>query len=427
MHPHFYFCIIMKIKLLLLLLLVANYSMAQQQIKKVLFVGNSYTAVNDLPALLSNVAQSAGDSIIYESNCIGGYTLQLHSTNATTLQKINQGDFDFVVLQEQSQLPSFPISQVQSSVYPYAKTLDSLINLANSCTETVFYMTWGRKNGDASNCPNWPPVCTYSGMDSLLRLRYEDMANTNNAVVSPVGAVWRYIRDNNPNIELYNADESHPSLAGSYAAACTFYSILFRKDPTAITFTSSLNSTDASTIRNAAKVVAYDSLISWNVGDYDVDVDFTYSYFSSTGVIFMNQTQNCDSILWDFGDGQQSNAGTPIHIYQQGGTYTVTLVGYRCNETDTFILQVPTIQSGLNENEKNEIRITNISKSGIITLEGNIQDVQRVEILSAEGKIIYSSNSISNTIPFNCNNSGMYLLNMHYDNFIRPIKFVLSK
>jgi hypothetical protein len=417
----------MKIKSLFLLLLIANYSIAQQQIKKVLFVGNSYTAVNDLPALLSNVAQSAGDSIIYESNCIGGYTLQLHSTNATTLQKIAQGDFDFVVLQEQSQLPSFPISQVQSSVYPNAKTLDSLINLANSCTETVFYMTWGRKNGDASNCPNWPPVCTYSGMDSLLRLRYQDMANTNNAVVSPVGAVWRYIRNNHPGIELYSADESHPSLAGSYAAACTFYSILFRKDPTAITFKSSLDSTDAATIRNAAKVVAYDSLSFWNVGDYDVDVDFTYSYFSSTGVIFMNQTQNCDSILWDFGDGQQSNAGTPIHIYQQGGNYTVTLVGYRCNETDTFTLQVPTIQSGLNENQKNEIRISNISTSGTISIEGNLNDVTQIDIINPEGKIIYSTRNISNTIPLITNNSGMYLLNIHYENFIQPIKFVLSK
>ncbi|MFM2156513.1 MAG: hypothetical protein RL516_1262 [Bacteroidota bacterium] len=417
----------MKIKSLFLLFLIANYSIAQPQLKKVLFVGNSYTAVNDLPALLSSVAQSAGDSVIYESNCIGGYTLQLHSTNATTLQKIAQGDFDFVVLQEQSQLPSFPTSQVQSSVYPYAKTLDSLINLANSCTETVFYMTWGRKNGDASNCPNWPPVCTYTGMDSLLRLRYEDMASTNNAVVSPVGAVWRYIRNNHPSIELYSADESHPSIAGSYAAACTFYSILFRKDPTAITFASTLDSISASTIRNVAKLVAYDSLSFWNVGDYDVDVNFSYSYFSSTGIIFMNQTQNCDSILWDFGDGQQSNAGTPIHIYQQGGTYTVTLVGYRCNETDTFILQVPTIQSGLNENEKNEIHIANISKSGIITLEGNLQDVRRVEILNQEGKLIYTSNNISNTIPLISNNSGMYLLNIHYENFIRPTKFVFSK
>jgi hypothetical protein len=417
----------MKIKSLFLLLLIANYSRAQQQIKKVLFIGNSYTYVNDLPALLSNAAQSTGDSVIYDSNCIGGYTFQLHSTNATTLQKIAQGNFDFVVLQEQSQLPSFPISQVQSSVYPYAKTLDSLINVANPCTETVFYMTWGRKNGDASNCPNWPPICTYSGMDSLLRMRYENMANTNSALVSPVGAVWRYIRNNFPGIELYSADESHPSLAGSYAAACTFYSIVFRKDPTAITFASTLDSTDAANIRNAAKLVAYDSLGFWNVGDYDVDVDFSYSYFSSTGIIFMNQTQNCDSILWDFGDGQQSNAGTPIHIYQQGGTYTVTLVGYRCNETDTFTLQVSTIQSGLYENQNNEVHISNISKSGIIKLEGSLHEVKRVEIINPEGKIIYSSSSINNTIPLNANSNGMYLLNIHYEKFIRPIKFVFSR
>ena len=147
-----------KALLTLFLLTIISSGYAQQQIKSVLFIGNSYTYVNDLPGLLASVAQSAGDSVIYDSNCIGGYTFQLHSTNATTLQKIAQGNFNYVVLQEQSQLPSFPISQVQSSVYPYARTLDSLITIANPCTETVFYMTWGRKNGDASNCANWPPL-----------------------------------------------------------------------------------------------------------------------------------------------------------------------------------------------------------------------------------------------------------------------------
>jgi len=417
----------MKIKGLLILLLAANLADAQQLIKKVLFIGNSYTYVNDLPLLLSNAAQSVGDSVIYDSNCIGGSTLQLHSTNSTTLQKIAQGDFDFVVLQEQSQLPSFPISQVQSSVYPYAQQLDSLINDANSCTETVFYMTWGRKNGDASNCPNWPPVCTYSGMDSLLRLRYMQMANDNNAIISPVGAVWRHIRNNYPNIELYNADESHPSLEGSYAAACTFYSILFRKNPSQISFVSTLDSTEASNIRNAAKLVVYDSLNFWNVGNYDMNVNFTYTYGSSTGIILLNQSTNYDSVRWDFGDGNQSTAGSPIHVYQQGGTYTITLVGYRCNETDTFSLQVSTIQSGLSENKKNEIRISNISKSGLVMLEGDLHDVQKIDIINPEGKIIFSTCTISNTIPLISNNSGMYLMNIHYENFIRPIKFVFSK
>lgn len=417
----------MKKIIALLVILCGFISAIAQQTKKILFIGNSYTYVNDLPLLLSNVSQSAGDSLIYDSNCIGGYTLQLHSTNATSLQKINQGDFDYVVLQEQSQLPSFPISQVQSSVYPYAQQLDSIIRATNSCTETVFYMTWGRKNGDASNCPNWPPVCTYSGMDSLLRLRYQNMANTNSALVSPVGAVWRYIRNNYANIELYNADESHPSLAGSYAAACTFYSILFRKDPSQISYISTLDSTDASNIQNAAKLVAFDSLTYWNVGDYDMNVNFSYSYGSPTGIILMNQSQNCDSILWDFGDGTQSTTGSPMHVYQQGGTYTITLIGYHCNETDTFSLQVSTIQSGLNENQKSEIRISNISKSGLISLEGDLHQVRQIEIIDPEGKIINRTSNISNTIQLNSISSGIYLLNLQYDNFIQPIKFFFSK
>jgi hypothetical protein len=166
----------------------------------VLFLGNSYTYVNDLPKTIADMALSTNDTLIYDSNCPGGYTLQGHATNATSLNKIKQGNWDYVVLQEQSQYPSFPINQVETDVFPYAKLLDSLIHVSNPCAETVFYMTWGRKNGDASNCPSWPPVCTYNGMDSLLRLRYETMATSNKALLSPVSVVWKYLRTNNPLI-----------------------------------------------------------------------------------------------------------------------------------------------------------------------------------------------------------------------------------
>ena len=426
MHPHFYFCIIMKIKSLLLLLLIANYSIAQPQIKKILFIGNSYTYVNDLPGLLSSVAQSTGDSTIYDSNCIGGYTLQLHSTNSVTLQKIAQSDFDYVVLQEQSQMPSFPISQVQSSVFPYAKTLDSLINVANSCTETVFYMTWGRKNGDAGNCSVWPPVCTYSGMDSLLRLRYLQMANDNNAIVSPVGAVWRYLRNNYPNLELYNADESHPSLAGSYAAACAFYSVIFRKDPTSISYISSLDSIDALTIRNAAKLVAYDSLSFWNVGNYDAHANFTYS-ISQTSVTFLNQSTNCDSVSWNFGDGTQSSISSPNHVYLHGGNYTITLVGYHCNETDTLATTISLTQVGLQENTENSFNISTISDHGLITIEGNINRIHQIEIYNINGELIYTTNTIQNKIQLNELSNGLYILKAKTDSEVKEMKFVYSK
>jgi hypothetical protein len=401
----------MKIKTILIFLFAFNVVIAQPQIKKVLFIGNSYIYVNDLPLLLSNAAQSVGDSVIYDSNCIGGYTLQSHSTNATTLQKIAQANFDFVVLQEQSQLPSFPISQVQSSVYPYAITLDSLINVANPCTETVFYMTWGRKNGDASNCPNWPPVCTYSGMDSLLRLRYMQMADNNNAIISPVGAVWRHIRNNFPGIELYDADESHPSLAGSYAAACTFYSILFRKDPSQISFISTLDSTVASNIRYAAKLVAFDSLSFWNIGKYDVNADFSYSA-NSLSASFTNLSTNFDSLQWNFGDGSISYLTNPIHNYLQSGNYIINLYAYKCGLADTITQMISITQVGISENDTSTDFEATLNTDGAIIIKGAYNLIKEVSVLTSDGKLIYQSNEITDKINIGIQPQGIYILNL---------------
>jgi hypothetical protein len=163
-------------------------------------------------------------------------------------------------------LPSFPDDQVEVEVFPYAKFLDSVINQYSTCAETVFYRTWGRKIGDASNCATWPPVCTYEGMDSLLHIRYMQMATDNNALVSPVGVVWKYLRTMHPEIELYATDGSHPSAAGSYAAACSFYTVLLRKNPVAITYNFGLTDTVARKIKEATKLLVYDSLSNWFVG-----------------------------------------------------------------------------------------------------------------------------------------------------------------
>ena len=135
---------------------------------RVLFIGNSYTGVNNLPQLFIDVSVSAGKNVFVDSYAPGGYTLQMQSTDATTQAKIMQGGWDYVVLQAQSQEPSFPDDQFQSETYPYAITLNNLIKTYNPCSKTVFYMTWGRKNGDAANCAFFPPLCTYQGMDSLL-------------------------------------------------------------------------------------------------------------------------------------------------------------------------------------------------------------------------------------------------------------------
>jgi len=101
-----------------------------QEAKRVLFLGNSYTYYNDLPQLVEDVALSAGDIIVKDIHTPGGYTLELHSVNTGTHIKIKSGDWDFVVLQEQSQRPSLTETEVEALVYPYARQLnDSILNI----------------------------------------------------------------------------------------------------------------------------------------------------------------------------------------------------------------------------------------------------------------------------------------------------------
>jgi PKD repeat protein len=345
----------MKIRFIASLFALAfSFTSTAQDTKKVLFLGNSYTAVNNLPQMVAQVANSVGDTVEHDSNAPGGYTFQGHSTNSTSLAKIAVGDWDYVVLQEQSQLPSFPDWQVQNNMYPYAAALNQEIKDKNPCAETLFYMTWGRKNGDSDNCGGWPPVCTYEGMDNLIRDRYIAMANDNDALLSPVGAVWRYIRTNYPEIELYTSDESHPSVAGTYAAACSFYSVIFRKDPTTITFDASLPALEAQKIRLATKHIVFDNLLEWNVGLFDPIADFTFENTANTEYAFTNLSEQATSYLWDFGDGNTSTDENPIYSYTATGTYTVSLTATHCDWESTFSQTIEVNQLSLPKHTSNE-------------------------------------------------------------------------
>ena len=380
------------------------------QSKKVLFIGNSYTGVNNLPQLVYDAAISVGDTLIFEKHTPGGNRLMNHASNPTALAKINSNDWDHVVLQGQSQEPSFSDAQVEAEVYPFATILCDSIRANDPCTRPVFYMTWGRENGDASNCVSWPPVCTYEGMDSLLNLRYRIMGDDNEAYVSPVGAVWHYIRDNHPDIDLYSSDGSHPSLAGSYAAACTFYSILFQKNPTLVSFNSSLSESDANTIKEAAKVIAFDNLSEWNVGTFDPIADFSFTQ-NGTEVTFNNNSTFADSFQWIFGDGEVSTDANPIHTFPNNNTFTIQLIANKCGIADTTTVDVSIDVVASNNISKTEIKIFPNPIEDLITING-IPENSTIMIVDASGKEWNQINNQTESVRFSLSklNQGIYFI-----------------
>ena len=76
-------------RLICILFFLSPYFLFGQNIKKVLFIGNSYTYVNDLQTMLQQLALTMGDSINKDSYTMGGYTLQMHATDPSFLAKIN--------------------------------------------------------------------------------------------------------------------------------------------------------------------------------------------------------------------------------------------------------------------------------------------------------------------------------------------------
>lgn len=311
-----------------LLFLPLTLTVNAQSTYKVLFLGNSYTYVNNLPQLVHDVALSAGDTLMFDSNAPGGYQLVDHYGNATSQSKIIAGGWDYVVLQGQSQEPIILTSQFNSG----GAALSNLINQYNPCAVIMPYMTWGRKNGDASNCPVFPVMCTYQGMDTTLRNHYLDLTATLNGEVSPVSVVWNYIRQNHPAIELYQADESHPSAAGSYAAACCFYAAIFKKDPTLITYNFGLSASQASIIRSAAKTIVFDNLPEWDYKKMPV-ADIHYQIGTGVNEVLFNAPNHgvVQTYFWDFGDGANSSSPVSTHSYAADGTYTVSLTTTTCD------------------------------------------------------------------------------------------------
>merc|ERR1719250_332810 len=185
--------------------------------KNILFLGNSYTYFNDLPGMVGSLATAAGFSATVESVATGGQTLGGHVTGS--LGHITSGDWDVVVIQDQSQRPSFSDGYVCKNVIPEAKTIVDTIRAKNPCTVPVFFLTWGKRDGDNQNCANGNYFCTFEGIQDRLTESYTTFAYLNQpARVAPAGEAWR----NYPNRgALFTGDGSHPSAQGTYLTACT--------------------------------------------------------------------------------------------------------------------------------------------------------------------------------------------------------------
>jgi hypothetical protein len=335
----------MKYSFLLLCLLVHVFTWAQDT-TQVLFIGNSYTQVNDLPTLFSELALSKGKHPFVDTKANGGFTFQNHVNDPATFIKIKEKKWNYVVLQAQSQEPSFPYSQVTTATLPFSTQLADSVYANNFCSQPLYYMTWGRQNGDQQ----WDSINTFYKMNDRLRAGYMRFMEASQAAVAPVGVAWKYVRDTYPAINLYSSDGSHPSIEGSYLAACVFYASIYRESPVNANFYSSVVPATAQLLQQAAALVVLDSLSTWKLR---ANIETAIARFSvnltANSITTQNESWRSTSYSWDFGDGTISTATSPNHAYSSTGTFTVQLIAQNECGSDTASMQVAVTQLGVEE------------------------------------------------------------------------------
>lgn len=322
--------------------------MYAQDTLRALFIGNSYMGVNNLPQMVSDLTTSLNDVLYFDSNTPGGQTFQSHAANPVNYQKMAVQPWDYIILQGQSQEPSFPFNQVNTATLPYAVQLADSAKAIQPCSQVNYFMTWGRQNGD----PQWDSINTFDKMNQRLRDAYLRIADSASASVSPVGVAWKYIRDNYPNINLYQQDGSHPSLEGSYLAACVFYTSLFHQASTGSAYNPGIDQNTATILQQVGSAIVLDSLNTWKLIHTDSTLQANASYSSIPGASLQSFTASANqtaNFTWYFPDGS-IEIGANVGFEYQLTSYQVMLVAEGLCDTDTVLIEVNNPNAGLEDN-----------------------------------------------------------------------------
>jgi len=123
---------------------------------------------------------------------------------------MNSGKWDFVVLQEQSEMPLAP--NTLKTMYQSCRWLDQRIQQIHG--RTVLLMTWCDLDKPQDQIP--------------ISKAYRDIARQLGAILIPAGDLFLEVTQKAPSIALYDQDKHHPSHYGSLLVACLSEAILLQ-------------------------------------------------------------------------------------------------------------------------------------------------------------------------------------------------------
>ena len=226
------------------------------QVKTLLYVGNSFFYFNDgisslvlrlvaagdpqnRPQYRSTMVTISGSGLNWhdmESYFKPGSGMASYSFTADNKVVFNRFDkpFDAVLMNDCSQCPIHP--QLKDLFHEYARKHSQ--SAVKNGAKPMLFMTWAYQDAPE--------------MTAQLAEQYTVAGNANNALVVPAGLAFAKAVSKNSQINLYNADKRHPSLAGSYLAACVIYAAVHGKNPVGNSYKGGLDAKTADFLQQVA-------------------------------------------------------------------------------------------------------------------------------------------------------------------------------
>ncbi|MBR2118844.1 MAG: DUF4886 domain-containing protein [Pseudomonadota bacterium] len=221
--------------------------------KVVLFVGNSYFYFNNsLHNHVLNLLRSADPAGGYTatSATIGGAPLSLHDVDALLSSHkrhsssgedgSNHKQFDAVIMADCNWCSVDP---KRKPAFAETVAKDSAI-VRKYGAAPVLFMTWAYADKPE--------------MTDKLAAVYTAVGNDNDALVIPAGLAFARARTLRPELALNVPDKSHPSLAGTYLAACVVMASVYRRSPVGNKYHADLDDQTAAFLQDVAWATVQD-------------------------------------------------------------------------------------------------------------------------------------------------------------------------
>lgn len=214
---------------------------------RVLFVGNSHTFMNDMPAMIAALAHVGGKRPLHARLIArGGARLEEHAKDGVAIHALSERGWHALILQEQQQWPTFQRAQREREMNQPARLIS--MNAQAIGARTIVQMVWARRDGDTDNVPG----DTFAAMHARTVLGHRELAHDIGAELAPTAIAWKRAAELRPDLALWQPDGSHAAVAGTYLGACVLYQTLYSASPKGLRFTAGLPERDAAFLQHIA-------------------------------------------------------------------------------------------------------------------------------------------------------------------------------